>query len=741
MECRLGEIVHENEAYINPLATSSDLAAHRDYEAIILRQNTILRSINKIYEAALYCQNEQELGTACLQLVEVETGAAFGFIYETGREGCLTVPVAFKSKLHGFQHAANENGCGLNLKTLCDMIIKDGKSLLVNFPIKEDGSLSVFPEIAAFLGVPFVCGHKVAGIIAVADRLGGFRAEDEELLKALAPTIFEVLFRKRTEKAMRENELLMRTIMESASDFMFIKDKDSRIVMVNHAYGKVFGVDINSVIGKNDYDLYSDPEMVRKIIENDQYVMQTGEVLLCEESAMTMDGYKTYSLSKVPWRDTDGKILGILGVAHDITKLKHTEASLQDMVASLQYSKKYIGILYETTGALLKSVTPRREIAQLCSKVMGFLDCHVFFNYLLDENETVMHLNACEGIPQTYRRQVEHLTVGAIAFGWPVQGESVIEVNIQEAVDPRAELLKSFGIRAYIRYPLSLNDKTFGSLSFGTRSRDRFREDERILLKTLAESISVAISRKENEETLIKQAEELKRADNNKNEFFAAVSHELRNPLATIMAGISLLDIADDEGLQKKAKSIMKRQTKQLSKLVEDLLDITRITQQKIELKKERLELNGLVFAITDDVRNLFEEKKIRLETSLHVQPIYVYADPVRLHQIIGNLLHNASKFTDRGGVVEVSVSQETNWAIITVKDNGKGIDPEFLPIVFEPFKQADKSMDRRYGGLGLGLSIVKGIAQVHGGRVKAYSGGIGKGSEFVISLPVHDEI
>lgn len=254
-------------------------------------------------------------------------------------------------------------------------------------------------------------------------------------------------------------------------------------------------------------------------------------------------------------------------------------------------------------------------------------------------------------------------------------------------------------------------------------------------------------ARKKTEEALQKSERkalalvgELEKADHNKNEFLNALSHELRNPLATIVAGLSLLNLTEDKQKIAKAKAIMQRQIDQICHLVDDLLDITRITTNKIRLNKKRIDLNELIAFVVEDFTKFFEEKDVTIMTETNREPIYLYADPVRLNQMIGNLLHNALKFCETGGQTRLTVYKEQNAAVIHVADNGVGIHPEFLSCLFEPFKQADKSLDRNNGGLGLGLSIVKGITQLHGGSVSAISAGFGKGSEFIIKLPLNDE-
>lgn len=217
------------------------------------------------------------------------------------------------------------------------------------------------------------------------------------------------------------------------------------------------------------------------------------------------------------------------------------------------------------------------------------------------------------------------------------------------------------------------------------------------------------------------------------------LSHELRNPLASIMMGLELLEKAPSGGKQSSmALGVAKRQGKQLTSLVDDLLDVTRITQGKVALKKETVEINDLIDKAVQDYRSQFIDKNVKLEVQL-TTPLYIEADPSRITQVIGNLLHNASKFTSSNDSVTVSVSHETisSEVLITVLDTGRGIASNNLENLFEPFMQVDKTLDRSLGGLGLGLAIVKGMVELHGGRVEAFSEGIGKGAKFTIRLPL----
>jgi PAS domain S-box-containing protein len=283
-----------------------------------------------------------------------------------------------------------------------------------------------------------------------------------------------------------------------------------------------------------------------------------------------------------------------------------------------------------------------------------------------------------------------------------------------------------------------------GVISTYHKTRHPFNERELRMFDLLARQGADVLERTRIEDALMQSerralqlVEELRKADQNKNEFISMMSHELRNPLATIMVGISLLEFAVETEKSRGVKEIMKRQSEHLCRLVDDLLDLTRINMNKVKLKKERVELCKLARAVAEDFTAQFEKKGVTLETSTACDQLILEADSARLTQIIGNLLHNALKFTGAGGIVHLTLSKQETQAVICVEDNGIGIKPEILPDLFRPFVQLDNSIDRSNGGLGLGLSIVKGMAELHGGSVNAFSEGLGKGARFNVLLPL----
>jgi PAS domain S-box-containing protein len=238
--------------------------------------------------------------------------------------------------------------------------------------------------------------------------------------------------------------------------------------------------------------------------------------------------------------------------------------------------------------------------------------------------------------------------------------------------------------------------------------------------------------------------EALKEAARRKDEFLAMLAHELRNPLAPLRNAIQILQLrGGDVGVVDQVRAMMERQVVHLGRLVDDLLDVSRITNGKVQLKRERLDLARLARQAVADHLATYEAKGVSLLVDAPGTPVWVSGDHTRLAQILDNLLTNALKFTAEGGGVSVCAAADPGreQAVLSVRDTGAGIEPEMLGRLFEPFSQADRTLDRSPGGLGLGLAIVKGLAELHGGCVRAESAGLGRGSSFIVTLPLRVEL
>ncbi|HUQ29367.1 MAG TPA: CHASE3 domain-containing protein [Usitatibacter sp.] len=233
------------------------------------------------------------------------------------------------------------------------------------------------------------------------------------------------------------------------------------------------------------------------------------------------------------------------------------------------------------------------------------------------------------------------------------------------------------------------------------------------------------------------QREQLQVADRLKDEFLATLAHELRNPLAPMSNSLFILSRREaPQHARERALSTLQRQVRQMVKLIDDLLDVGRIRLGKLSLTPRALKLADVVEHAVETVAPLIEASRHRLEVALPSAPVFLQADPIRLGQVISNLLNNAAKFTPAGGEISLSASVEPGWVSLRVKDNGAGIDPQRLNDVFGLFTQLDQSIERQHSGLGIGLALVRRLTELHGGTVEARSDGAGKGSEFIVRLP-----
>jgi len=230
----------------------------------------------------------------------------------------------------------------------------------------------------------------------------------------------------------------------------------------------------------------------------------------------------------------------------------------------------------------------------------------------------------------------------------------------------------------------------------------------------------------------------LKEADRRKDEFIAILAHELRNPLAPISNALEIMHEAEtDLAVCRDARTTLRRQVKHMVRLVDDLLEVSRLSQGKIQLKTAQVTLSEVVQQAVELARTLLERQSQTLVLTQSPEPIQLRADATRLTQVIGNLLNNASKFTPAGGRIDLSTRLNGQEVEITVRDNGIGIEPAQLPLIFDMFTQLDSSLERTQGGLGIGLTLVRNLVQMHGGTVEARSNGRNQGSEFLVRLPV----
>jgi signal transduction histidine kinase/ActR/RegA family two-component response regulator len=290
---------------------------------------------------------------------------------------------------------------------------------------------------------------------------------------------------------------------------------------------------------------------------------------------------------------------------------------------------------------------------------------------------------------------------------------------------------KPFAFRSIFAMSLRARGRTLGAvtLALGPSGRDLDLRDQ-ALAEDLVGRAAVVIDN-------ARLYRDIQESDRHKNEFLAMLAHELRNPLAPIRNAVQVLKMPNtDSTHQQWASDVIARQVEQMVRLVDDLLDVSRITRGKIQLQSDLVDVAAVVARAVETSRPLIESRKHDLTVELPTEPLYAKADPTRLAQVLANLLNNAAKYTEEGGRIALSAAREENDIVFRVRDNGIGIVPEMLGRVFDLFTQAERAIDRSQGGLGIGLTLVRRLVELHDGTVQAFSAGVGEGSEFVVRLP-----
>lgn len=298
----------------------------------------------------------------------------------------------------------------------------------------------------------------------------------------------------------------------------------------------------------------------------------------------------------------------------------------------------------------------------------------------------------------------------------------------------KAELIKAkpgTDATSGIAIPLQARERTFAVLVLSSESGRTFSSNDIALSEAFSSRAAIAL-----DNALLH--EEIRSADRQKNDFLSMLAHELRNPLAPIRNAAQLLEHnVPDKPDVKWAVEVIDRQVSQMVRLVDDLLDVARITRNKIHLERDTIDLKTVVERAVEASRPEIDARKHRLQLSFAQSPVWIAGDLIRLTQVLTNLLNNAAKYTEEGGQIWLNAAQEGDRAVIRVRDTGIGIPPQMLQSVFELFTQVDRALDRAHGGLGIGLTLVKRLVEMHNGTVEARSEGIGHGSEFIVQLPI----
>jgi PAS domain S-box-containing protein len=507
---------------------------------------------------------------------------------------------------------------------------------------------------------------------------------------------------ERANVALHDSLALLRGVAESTPDLIVVKDNHGRVVMANPAHVKAVGRPEAKIVGHTDRDFMDDTALADRIMANDRRVMSSGRVERVEETVSTPEGPRTYLATKSPLRDVRGEVVGVIGVATDITDRKRMENELREAQGFTQG-------LVETAPIVL---------------------------YLYD---------------RVQQRIVYAIGMGLEALGYEPEDLTSRDCGGLEALIHPDDLPTV--IDSLRREPIAHG--SIREVEFRCRTRDgewrwmhgrerdfEPRDENRLLLGVMVDITDRKVAELERERLMSQEQKlrlEAERANRAKDEFLAIVSHELRSPLNALRGWGFLLGSAKapDAGLVDRATQAIKRNVDHQARLIDDLLDTSRIMSGKLNIERRPVNLGEVLSTAIEVVRPSAAAKRIDIAFESADPSLVVEGDAARLHQIVVNLLSNAVKFTPEAGAVAVKLAAADGMASIEVSDTGAGIAPEFLPRVFDRFSQADTSTTRRHGGLGIGLALVRHLTELHGGRVHAHSAGEGKGSRFTVDLPL----
>ena len=399
--------------------------------------------------------------------------------------------------------------------------------------------------------------------------------------------------------------------------------------------------------------------------------------------------------------------------------------------------KAMLALFSDTANRLLTGRRPQALLGDLFERLTGHLALDLYVYRRLEDDGESLTLQAHGGVlpdPFGVVRVGDQTLTGTVAK----RRQRIIVDDESSSREMLPADLPRSGVTAWVCFPLIAEERLLGTLAFGSRRRRRYHLEEVAVMQTVADQIAICLERERLIDELRARRGELADADRRKDEFLAMLAHELRNPLAPVVNALHVIGIeasARGDHLAR-AHATMDRQVRHLVRLVDDLLDVSRITQGKIELRRERTPLQSVVEHALQLARPAVKAREHTLVVDLPAEPLPVWVDHTRMTQVVANLVHNAAKYTTPRGTITVAVGHDDDEVVVRVKDTGIGIRAEMLPRVFELFVQADRACDRAAGGLGIGLTLVKRLVQMHGGEVRARSEGLGKGSEFILSIP-----
>lgn len=505
----------------------------------------------------------------------------------------------------------------------------------------------------------------------------------------------DITTRKQTEKTLSEAEQRYRALVEASATTVWHADPEGALTFVGDEWTRISGQSKEEVLKWGWIEAVHSEDRER-VIEVWQNSLKNKIFYSTDFRILTVDKeYRWFTVSAVPVFDADGGVREWIGSTTDITPRKRAEEERAESRKLLEAERARLAYIFNNAPAFVAVLRGSEHIFELTNPA---------YLQLIGHRE-VIGKTVREGLPDIAGQGYYELLDRVYETGEAFKG-SEMAVELQR--EPNGLLEKRF-INFVYQPIFGTNGKSDGIFVHGVDITDQ-----------------------------VEARQQAETANRLKDEFLATLSHELRTPLNAILGWSQILKLRNlNEAETQKALETIERSARAQNQLIEDILDVSRIITGKLRLDVRAVDLPSVIEAAMDAARPAAEAKAIRLQSLLDPQAGPISGDPDRLQQVVWNLLSNAIKFTDKGGRVQVRLERVNSHIEITVSDTGKGIESEFLPHVFDRFRQSDGSMTRRHGGLGLGLAIVRQLIELHGGMVSVESAGEGKGSTFIVNLPL----
>lgn len=512
------------------------------------------------------------------------------------------------------------------------------------------------------------------------------------------PAPFSPELEAEIERRVEARSRSLHVALNSIEDFAYVFDREGRFTYSSRVLLNLLGLTLDQIVGKNFFDLGYPPELAERLQRQIQAVFDTNGVVRDETpftDASGRDGYYEYIFT--PVLAADGETEFVAGSTRDISERKRSEQERERLLQQLGAERAKLDYLFAKAPAFVATMYGPEHVFELTNPAYLQLIGH----------RNVIDQPVRQALPEIEAQGFFDLLDDVYATGEPFVGR---EISVQLQRSPKGPLEQRF--LDFVYQPIfDVDTKVCGIFAHGVDITEQVHGR--------------------------REAENANRA---KDEFLATLSHELRTPLSAIMGWTHLLQSGDSSPEELAlGLSTIERNARAQSQLIEDILDVSRMIAGKMTLEFQPVRISEVIEEALGNILPAAQAKNVQIECRVHDEEFFVSGARVRLQQIVWNLLSNALKFTPEAGAIQVRLEKTDNFLNIVVSDTGIGMTPEMLPRVFDRFRQADSSASRTQGGLGLGLAIVRHLAELHGGTVRAHSHGLGKGALFTVRLPVMD--